>query len=149
MKGRKIAALLLAAVMLLGCLSGCGKKESSGLAEKHEEQLQQKDGQATPDSLYAFSANAYAMPETVRWLRCMSASGDTAYVTADVSGGTTMQKCTFVNADGETVEKEVSVPCLKSCVLEVDLKSGAVREAGQFALPAPAMMDGNTSAALP
>ena len=137
MKRKQSMALLLAVLLLIGCVSGCGKKEGdesgssllSGLTTQKADSEQKKENYR-----YTFHVDSFVMPEDTKYMHGLGVAGDTAYIAAEMKGGSTTQIRSYVNTDGQAVEKEVSVPCTRNAVLKLDLGSGSISEATEFAL---------------
>ena len=100
----RIFALFLALVLLLGILSGCGKKNdtnSDGTNGSNTVVTPTKNDQSQVTSKYAYKPTYLTVPAEVDSISGVSSSGNTVWFAANVKDGEQTETYTYTDENGE------------------------------------------------
>lgn len=131
---KRMLALLLALVLVIGVLAGCGKKE--GPSEPGQPEEPGKPGASTIGSSqtpvvtakYAYQADYKDISTQFEWVNQMCAAGENLYLLASVRGE---EHTETDEATGETYTYYDS----REALFQMDLQTGECTELENFAMP--------------
>ena len=143
MKHNRLLSLLLAAVLLLGLLSGCGKApDSQGAA-----QASAPSPAASPNAAlsaqssdpiaprYAYVPELFALPSAISGVSCADCADALAFFGATVEGETIRYFRTITDENGNESELEITRPTYFAAVFTLDLGTKEITELKDFTLP--------------
>ena len=96
---KRILALCLALVMLVGLLAGCSGNKTEQAADHTTNNKQQADDTSVPSAKYAYQAQYLDLPEEVDWVNASCVQGEMLYFAASVKEG---QQSSVDEQTGET-----------------------------------------------
>ena len=137
MKLKRTLALLLAAVLLLGCLSGCKKSESTGdPTAPGSSSSQTSSGSKSPtEAEYAYQAEYYSFPDNLHYVQAVELLDNTVYFVASIEDGEKTETSRWFDENGEEHTDEYSYTVYRNALLTMDLDTLASQEMENFHLP--------------
>ena len=106
---------MLVLVLLLGVLSGCGKKDTQAADDTKKNE---QSGETTEtSSQYAYQAQFFNLPEEIQWIGSSCVAGDLLYFSASVPDG---GKETYTDENGQ----EISYDTYSEAIFRMDLTTG-------------------------
>ena len=112
---KRIVALTLALVLLLGLLAGCSKPAADGTADTKQNGKNNDSAVSAPK--YAYQAQYLDLPSDISWIGASCVSSGTLYFTASVPSGT---QESYTDENGE----EVFYDTYAEALFRMDLTSG-------------------------
>ena len=135
----RIFALFLVLVLLLGILSGCGKKNdtnSDGTNGSNTVVTPTKNDQSQVTSKYAYKPTYLTVPAEVDSISGISASGNTVWFAANVKDGEQTETYTYTDENGEEQTETYTYDTYKTVLYSLDLESQVCQAVPDLTLPA-------------
>ena len=145
MTGKRILAVLLAAVMLLGCLTGCGKdKESPDPSSQSSSSSNGKPDKSASTAEYAYEAEYYVFPENVNSVNTAELVGSTLYFIGYVKDGEKTETYYETDENGEKTENSYTYDVYRNALMTMNIDTLESQELSGFELPqVPEGWEGN------
>ena len=148
MKLKRLSALLLAALLLLGCLSGCKKAPSAQDGTPQTAQStpgspfttlsEQSEDAADPTApRFAYVPEYFDIPQEVVSAFLADCAEDLVFFGGRIDEGTLHYTRIFTDEDGNEREQEIEQPNFREALFACDLKTGKASELEQFRYPEP------------